>query len=112
MEKQQRPGVCFGCEESDGCLYENINYKHQYQKQTSENEIEFEYGDSDNSNIKNRLKQNIKFWTETLKANKAIVNVLKEVSKPPLYTVSNSSYFNNNPLKYIRTLFLRQFKIF
>ena len=68
-------------EESDGCLYENINYKYQYEKQTSENKIEFEYGDSDNSNIKNCLKQNIKFWSETLKANKAIVNVLKEGKK-------------------------------
>ena len=68
-------------EESDGCLYENINYKYQYEKQTSENKIEFEYGDSDNSNIKNCLKQNIKFWSETLKADKAIVNVLKEGKK-------------------------------
>ena len=48
-------------EESDGCLYENINYKYQYEKQTIENKIEFEYGDSDNSNIKNRLKQSVKF---------------------------------------------------
>ena len=43
-------------EESDGCLYESINYKYQYEKQASENKIEFEYGDSDNSNKKNRLK--------------------------------------------------------
>ena len=57
-------------EESDGCLYENINYKYQYEKQASENRIESEYSDSDNSNIKNRLKQNIKFWSETLKANR------------------------------------------
>ena len=60
-------------EESDGCLYENINYKYQYEKQTIENKIEFEYGDSDNSNIKNRLKQSVKFWSETWKANKVIV---------------------------------------
>ena len=60
-------------EESNGCWYEKVNYKYQYEKQTSENKIELEYGDSDNSNIKNRLKQNIKFWSETLKANKAIV---------------------------------------
>ena len=63
-------------EESDGCLYENINYKYQYKKQTSENKIK--YVDSDNSNIKSRLKQNIKFWSEALKANKAIINTLKE----------------------------------
>ena len=31
--------------------------------------------------LKNRLKQNIKFWSESLKANKAIVNVLKEGKK-------------------------------
>ena len=66
-------------EESDGCLYENIDYKYQYKKQTSENKIK--YVDSDNSNIKSRLKQNIKFWSETLKANKVIVNVLKEGKK-------------------------------
>ena len=40
--------------------------------------IESEYSDSDNSNIKSRLKQNIKFWSEALKANKAIINILKE----------------------------------
>ena len=68
-------------EESDSCLYENINYKYRYEKQASENKIEFEYGDSDNSNINNCLKQIIKFWSETLKANKAIVNVLKEGKK-------------------------------
>ena len=37
--------------------------------------MEFECGDSDSSNVKNCLKENIKFWSETLKANKAIVNV-------------------------------------
>ena len=57
--------------------------------------MEFECGDSDNSNVKNRLKQNIKFWIETLKANKAIVNVLKEGYKLP-YTVPKSAHFNNN----------------
>ena len=56
-------------------LIKNINIK----KQTSENKIQ--YVDSDNSNIKNRLKQKIKFRIETLKANKAIVNVLKEGKK-------------------------------
>ena len=65
-------------EESDGCLYENSNYKYQYEKQRlSENKTEFECGESDNSNVKTRLKQNIKFWSETLKTNKAIVNILK-----------------------------------
>ena len=39
-------------EESDSCLYENMNYKYQYEKQTSESKIGLEYGDSDNSNIK------------------------------------------------------------
>ena len=34
-------------EESDGCLYENTNYKYQYKKQTSENKIE--YVDSEKS---------------------------------------------------------------
>ena len=83
--------------ESDGCLYENSNYKYQYEKQKiSENKMEFEYSDSDNSNVKSRLKQNIKFWSETLKANKAIVNVLKERYKLPLYTVPKSAYFDNN----------------
>ena len=43
--------------------------------------IEFEYDGSDNSNIKNRLKQNIKFWSEALKANNAIVNLFKEGKK-------------------------------
>ena len=56
-------------------LIKNINIK----KQTSENKIQ--YVDSDNSNIKNRLKQKIKFRSKTLKANKAIVNVLKEGKK-------------------------------
>ena len=56
----------------------NINIK-KTKKQTSENKVE--YVDSDNSNIKNRLKQNIKVWSENLKANKAIANVLKEGKK-------------------------------
>ena len=43
--------------------------------------IEFEYDGSDNSNIKNRLKQNIKFWSEAMKANNAIVNLFKEGKK-------------------------------
>ena len=80
----------------DGCLYENINYKYQYEKQTSENKIEFEDGDSYNSNIKNRLKQDIQFWSETLKANMAIVNVIKVGYKLPLYTVPKSAHSNNN----------------
>ena len=84
-------------EESDGCLYENSNYKYQYEKQKiSENKMEFEYSDFDHSNIKNRLKENIKFWSEALKANKAIVNVLKEGYKLPLYTVLKSAHVNNN----------------
>ena len=58
--------------------------------------MEFECGDFDNSNVKNRLKQNIKFWSETLKANKAIVNILKEGYKLPLYTVPKPTHFNNN----------------
>ena len=28
-------------EESDGCLYENTNYKYKYKKQASENKIEY-----------------------------------------------------------------------
>ena len=83
--------------ESDGCLYQNSNYKYQYEKQKlSENKMEFECGDFDNANVKNRLKQNIKFWSETLKANKVIVNVLKEGYKLPLYTMPKSAHFNNN----------------
>ena len=39
-------------EESDGCLYEHINYKYHYEKQTSENKIWFEYSDSDHFNVK------------------------------------------------------------
>ena len=35
-------------------------------------------------------------WSETLKAIKAIVNVLKKVYKLPLYTVPNSAHFNDN----------------
>ena len=31
--------------------------------------MEFECGDSDNSNVKDHLKQNIKFWSEILKGN-------------------------------------------
>ena len=55
-------------EEFDGFLYENSNYKYQYEKQKiSENKMEFECGDSDSSNVKNCLKQYIKFWSETLK---------------------------------------------
>ena len=62
-------------EELDGFLYENSTYKYQYDKQkVSENKMEFECGDSANYNIKSHLKQNIKFWSETLKANKAIVS--------------------------------------
>ena len=56
----------------------------------------FEYSDSDNSNVKNRLKQNINFWSEALKVNKAIANVLKEGYKLPLYTVPKSAHFDNN----------------
>ena len=56
----------------------------------------FECGDSDNSNAKNRLKQNIKLWSETLKAHKAIVNVLKEGYRLPLYTVPKSAHFDSN----------------
>ena len=64
-------------EESNGCLCENCNFKYQYEKQKiSENKMKFEIGDSDNSNVKSRLKQNIKFWSQALKANKAIVNIL------------------------------------
>ena len=74
-------GECVEFGESDGWLYENINYKYQYEKQTCENMIEFEYDGSDNSNIKNRLKQNIKFWREALKANNAIFNLFKEGKK-------------------------------
>ena len=74
-------GECVEFGESDGWLYENINYKYQYEKQTSESKIEFEYDGADNSNIKNRLKQNIKFWSEVLKANKAIGNLFKEGKK-------------------------------
>ena len=74
--------------------------------------MEFEYSDSDHSNVKNRLKQNIKFWCENFKTNKAIVNVLKEGYKLPLYTVLKSANFNiNKSAPPIRTLFLRQFKI-
>ena len=58
--------------------------------------MEFECGDADNSNLKNRLKQNIKIWSKTLKANKAIVNVLKEGYTLPLCTVPKSVHFNNN----------------
>ena len=58
--------------------------------------MEFECGDFDNSNVENRLKQNIKFWSETLKANKAIVNILTEGYKLPLYTVPKPTHFNNN----------------
>ena len=84
-------------EGSHGCLYENSNYKYQCEKQeTRENKIEFEYGDSHNSGIKNIWKQNIKFWSETLKAKKAIVNVLKERCKLPLCTVPKSAHHNNN----------------
>ena len=57
--------------------------------------MEFEYGDFDNSNIKNRLKQNITFWSEILKATKAIANVLKEGYKLPLQVLSKSAQFNN-----------------
>ena len=40
-------------EESDGCLYENSNFKYQYKKQkVSEHKMESESGDSDNSNVK------------------------------------------------------------
>ena len=45
--------------------------------------MEYGYGDSDNSN-------------ETLKANKAIVNLLKEGYNLPLHTVPKSACFNNN----------------
>ena len=38
----------------------------------------------------------MKFWNKTLKANKAIVNVLKEGYKHPLYTVPKSAHFDNN----------------
>ena len=67
-----------------------------WKTKTSENKIEFECGDFDHSNIKSRLKQNIKFWSETLKANKAIVHVLKEGYKLPLYTVPKLAHFNNS----------------
>ena len=51
-------GLFVEFEESDGCLYENSNYKYQYEKQkANDNIMEFEYGDSDNSNVKDRLKQ-------------------------------------------------------
>ena len=99
-------------EESDGCLYENSNYKYQYEKQTlsensnykyqyekqtlSENIIKFEYCDSDHFNVKNRLKQNRRFWSGTLKGNKAIVNLLKEGYKLPLHTMPKSAHFNYN----------------
>ena len=84
-------------EEFDGCLYENSTYEYQYEKQKlSENKMEFKCGDSYNPNVKSRLKQNIKFWSETVKANKAIVNVLKEGYKLPLYTVPKPAHFNNN----------------
>ena len=53
-------------EEFDGCFYENSPYEYQYEKQKiSENKMEFECSDSDNSNVKSRLNQNIKFWSET-----------------------------------------------
>ena len=84
-------------EKSGCCLYENINYKYQYEKQTiSEYKIEFEYCNSGNSYVKNRLKQNIRFWSKTLKANKAIVNVLREGYKLALYTLPKSAHFNYN----------------
>ena len=70
----------------------NINIK-KTKKQTSENKVE--YVDSDNSNIKNRLKQNIKVWSENLKANKAIANVLKEGKKRlilDLFYVNKDNY--------------------
>ena len=41
-------------------------------------------------------KKILKFWSETLKANKAIVKVLKEGYKLPLNTVPKSAHFNNN----------------
>ena len=48
-------------EESDGCLYENGDYKYHYEKQKiSENKMEFEYSNSDNSNVKSCLELNIK----------------------------------------------------
>ena len=55
--------------------------------------MKFECGDSANSNVKGRLKQNVIFWSETFKANKAIVNVLKEGYKLPLYTVPKHAHF-------------------
>ena len=58
--------------------------------------MEFKCGDSDNSNLKSCLKRTIKFWSETLKANKAIVNVLTEGYKLTLYTVPKPAHFNNN----------------
>ena len=61
-------------ENSDVCLYENSNYKYQYEKQKiNENKIVFEYSHFENSNVKNCLKEKIKFWSKVLKANKAIV---------------------------------------
>ena len=90
-------GLFVEFEESDGCLYENSYYKYLYEKQKiNENKMRFEYSDSDNSNVKNRLKQNINFWSEALKVNKAIANVLKEGYKLPLYTVPKSAHFDNN----------------
>ena len=44
-----------------------INENNQIKKQINENKVEFEYGNSDNSNIKNPLKQNKKFWSQTWK---------------------------------------------
>ena len=55
----------------------------------------------------------MKFWKDTLKANKAIVNVLKEGYKHPLYTVRKSAHFGNNKSAITHSDFvLRQFNIF
>ena len=54
-------------EQSDGCFYENGDYKYQYEKpKISENKMEFEDSDSDNSIVKNCLEQNIKILERDL----------------------------------------------
>ena len=55
--------------------------------------MEFECANSANSNIKSRLKQNMKFWSETLKANKAIVNVFKRRIQASFIRSANTCSF-------------------
>lgn len=60
------------------------------------------------SKVKNNLKNNTDFWINTLKANKTVINILKEGYKLPLFSIPDQAKFKNNKSAYENTEFVTE----